>query len=386
VPFPSLAQYVTGGEIPGLVALVSQGGRVEVEAIGTLALGSSQAMRRDTIFRVASMSKPVTAAATMILVDDGAFRLDDPVERFLPELANRRVLKRFDAELDDTVPVTRSITVRDLLAFTMGFGILLVPPRTYPIQRATDDLKLGQGYPQPQIPPPPDEWMRRLGRLPLMSQPGARWIYNTGSDVAGVLIARAAGKPFASFLEERLFGPLGMVDTGFAVPAAKRNRFATSYMPDPLAKGLKLVDPPEGQWSKAPPFPAGAAGLVSTVDDFLAFGEMILGGGKRGKERVLSERSVGELTRDQLTSAQRAASNDFVNYFVEHTWGLGGSIVTGRDDAGPPGTYGWDGGFGTTWRVEPATNRVTILMTQRAMTSPAPPPVYRDFWREVHKG
>jgi CubicO group peptidase (beta-lactamase class C family) len=290
------------------------------------------------------------------------------------------VLRRIDSELDDTVPASRSITVRDLLAYTMGFGIVMAPPGTYPIQRATDDLKLGQGYPQPQTPPPPDEWMQRFGSLPLMAHPGARWLYNTGSDVLGVLIARAADRPFPSFLEERVFGPLGMVDTGFVVPAGKRNRFATSYMVDPLAKTLRVADAPDGQWSKPPAFPAGAAGLASTVDDFLALGEMILGRGKRGKVRVLSDQSVGEMTRDQLTPAQRAASNDFANLFVEHTWGLGGYIVTGRDPAGPPGTYGWDGGLGTAWRVQPSTNTVTILMTQRAWTSPVPPAVFRDFW------
>lgn len=379
----ALEGHVTSGEIPGLVALVAQGERVQVEAIGVLAVGSSEPMQRNTIFRVASMSKPVTAAAAMILVDDGKLRLDEPVERLLPELANRRVLTRIDAELDDTVPATRSITVRDLLAYTMGFGILMVRPGTYPIQRAVDDLKLGQGYPQPQTPPPPDEWMRRFGSLPLMAQPGARWIYNTGSDVAGVLIARASGQPFASFLEERLFGPLGMVDTAFVVPAEKRARFATSYMVDPLGKKLVVADPPDGQWSTPPAFPAGAAGLASTVDDYRAFGEMILGRGKRGKVRVLSEQAVAEMTRDQLTSGQRAASNDFANLFVDHTWGLGGSIVTGRDAAGPPGTFGWDGGLGTAWRVEPATKRITVLMTQRAWTSPVPPPVFRDFWRSV---
>jgi CubicO group peptidase (beta-lactamase class C family) len=275
--------------------------------------------------------------------------------------------------------------VRDLLAFTCGIGILMIPPRTYPIQRAIDDLELGQGYPRPQVAPPPDEWMRRLGTLPLIYQPGERWVYNTGSDIQGVLIARASGQPLETFLRERIFDPLGMRDTGFSVPSSKRDRFTTSYLVDPLANGLALCDAPDGQWSTPPKFPSGAGGMVSTVDDYLAFAEMMLGRGARGRVRVLKEQSVDEMTRGQLTAAQRDASNDFVNYFVEHDWALGVSVVTGHDDAGGPGTYGWDGGFGTTWRNEPSTGTATILLTQRAMPSPIPPPVYRDFWRSARE-
>jgi CubicO group peptidase (beta-lactamase class C family) len=380
-----MAGYVTRGEIAGLVALVAHKGNVHVEAIGSLALGDTRPVQRDSIFRIASMSKPVVAAAVMALVEDGKLTLDETVDRLLPELGNRRVLRRVDAELDDTAPAVRPITVRDLLTYTLGFGILMVAPRTYPIQRAIDDLRLGQGIPRPQTSPPPDEWMRRLGTLPLMYQPGARWVYSTGSDIQGVLIARASGQPLETFLRARIFEPLGMHDTGFSVPANKRDRFTASYVVDPLGKSLALFDAPGGEWSAPPNFPSGAGGMVSTVDDYLAFGEMMLGRGARGGVRVLTEQSVEQMTRGQLTAAQRAASNDFVNYFVEHDYGFGMSIVTGRDDAGAPGTFGWDGGLGTTWRTDPGTGTVTILLTQRAWTSPTPPPVCRDFWQSARE-
>jgi CubicO group peptidase (beta-lactamase class C family) len=176
-----MAGFVERGEVPGLVALVSRRGEVHVEALGMKALGGSDPIRRDTIFRIASMTKPITAAAAMILVEECKLRLDDPVDRLLPELADRRVLKRLDGPLDDTEPAKRPITLRDLLTFRMGFGIAMAPPGTYPIQTAVDELSLGQGAPQPSLPPAPDEWMRRFGTLPLMHQPGEKWMYHTGS-------------------------------------------------------------------------------------------------------------------------------------------------------------------------------------------------------------
>lgn len=371
-----LAAYVDRGDVPGYVALVARGDEVQVDAMGTAARGGSVPVGRDTIFRVASMTKPVTAAATMILVDDGKLRLDDAAERWLPELANRRVLRRLDAPLDDTVPAERAITVRDLLTFTLGFGIVFAPPGTYPIQRAIDEAKLGQGIPAPSSIVAPDEWMKRFGALPLIHQPGARWMYNTGCDVLGVLIARVAGRPFEAFLAERLFGPLGMVDTAFHVPPAKRARFTVSYVVDPATGALSEYDPIDGQWAAPPAFPSGAAGLVSTADDFHAFGELLLG--RRGG--VLSAASIAAMMRDQLTPAQKAASNELLGFFDAHGWGFGGSVVTGTDDAGAPGTYGWDGGLGTSFRVDPQRQIVTILLTQRAWTSPVSPPVCREFW------
>jgi CubicO group peptidase (beta-lactamase class C family) len=170
-------------------------------------------VQRDTIFRIASMTKPITASAAMILIEECKLRLDEPVDRLLPELADRRVLKRLDGPLDDTEPAKRPITLRDLLTFCMGFSIVMAPPGAYPIQTAVNDLLLGQGMPQPSLQPGPDEWIRRFGTLPLMHQPGEKWMYHTGSDVLGVLIARASGQPFDAFLQERVFKPLGMKDS-----------------------------------------------------------------------------------------------------------------------------------------------------------------------------
>ncbi len=278
-----MAGYVERGEVPGLVALVSRRGETHVEALGMKTLGGSDPVRRDTIFRIASMTKPITAVAAMILVEECKLRLDDPVDELLPELADRQVLKRLDGPLDDTEPAKRPITLRDLLTFRMGFGIVMAPPGTYPIQTAVDDLRLGQGMPQPSLPPEPDEWIRRFGTLPLMHQPGEKWMYHTGSDVLGVLIARASGQPFETFLQERLFEPLGMKDTAFSAPASKLDRLATAYLTNFETGALEFYDPAEGgQWSRPPAFPSGGGGLVSTVDDYLAFGRMMLNQGRHG--------------------------------------------------------------------------------------------------------
>ncbi len=377
-----MAGYVERGEVPGLVTLVSRRGEVHVDAIGMKAIEDPAPMRRDTIFRISSMTKPITAAATMILVEECKVRLDEPVDRLLPELAGRKVLKRLDGPLDDTVPAKRPITVRDLLTFRMGFGQMMAPPDAYPILKAASEQQIGMGPPSPSMLPAPDEWMRRLGRLPLMHQPGEKWMYNTGSDVLGVLIARASGQPLETFFHERIFEPLGMKDTGFSVPAPRLDRLATSYWTDPESGELRLYDDAEGgQWSRPPAFPSGAGGLVSTIDDYLAFGEMMLNQGKHGSERILSRLSVELMTTDQLTPEQKAVSGLVPGYFDSHGWGFGVSVVTRRDDvAAVPGRYGWDGGLGTSWYSDPREEMVIILMTQRAWTSPSPPDVCLDFW------
>ncbi len=379
--------YVERGEVPGLVTLVSRRGEVHIDVIGTRAIADGTPMRRDTIFRISSMTKPITAVATMILVEECKVRLDEPVDRWLPELAERQVLKRLDGPLDDTVPANRSITVRDLLTFRMGFGQMMAPPDAYPILKAASEQQIGMGPPSPSTLPAPDEWMRRLGQLPLMHQPGERWMYNTGSDVLGVLIARASGQLLETFLRERIFEPLCMKDTGFSVPAASLDRLATSYWTDPASGELAVYDEAEGgQWSRPPAFPSGAGGLVSTIDDYLAFGQMMLSQGKHGNERILSRLSVETMTTDQLTHEQKAVSGLISGYFDSHGWGFGVSVVTRRDDvAAVPGRYGWDGGMGTSWYSDPREETITILMSQRAWTSPSPPDVCLDFWTSAYQ-
>jgi len=375
-----MAGHVERGAVPGLVMLLSRRGEVHVDAIGTRAFGGDDPLTRDTIFRISSMSKPITAAATLILVEECRLRLDEPVDRLLPELANRRVLRRLDGPLDDTVFANRPITVRDLLTFRMGFGQLMAPRDAYPILHEAHAAGIGMGGPMPDTMPAPDEWLRRLGALPLMCQPGERWLYNTGADVLGVLVARAAGQPFEMFLQERIFAPLGMRDTGFSVPAASLDRLPPSYRTSFQTGAIELFDPAEGgQWSRPPAFPSGAAGLVSTVDDYLAFSQMLLNGGRLGTTRILSRPSVALMTTDQLTPAQKAVSGLVDGFFDGHGWGFGVAVVTRRDDLASPGCYGWSGGLGTNWSNDPAEELVTILMTQSAWTSPSPPAVCLDF-------
>ncbi len=204
--------------MPGLVALVASGDQVHVEALGQLAIGG-QPVVRDSLFRIASMTKPLTGAATMTLIEEGLLGLDEPVDRLLPELADRRVLRELAGPLDDTVPASRAITTRDLLTFTFGFGFVMemfAAEEPLPIVTASDEARLSTiGPPDPGIQPGPDDWIAGLGSLPLMAQPGERWMYNTGASVLGVLLSRATGLPFREVLRTRLFEPLGMADTAF---------------------------------------------------------------------------------------------------------------------------------------------------------------------------
>lgn len=379
-----LADHVAQGATPGLIAYVARDSEEHVETIGTTTLDGGEPLRRDAIFRISSMSKPVTAAATMALIDDGALKLDDPIDRLLPELADRRVLRSLDAPLDDTVPARRPLTVRDLLTFTMGFGIVLAPPDTYPIQTAMERLSLGQGIPSPSSFPPPDEWLRRLGSLPLMRQPGEQWMYNTGSDILGVLVARASGQSFGAFLKDRLFDPLGMEDTGFFVPAESLDRFAPEYWTDPTTGATEIYDPAEGgQWGQPPAFPSGAAGLVSTVDDYAAFSRMLLNHGEHEGKQILSRSSVEAMTANQLTPEQQATSGPILH--DGRGWGFGLAVFTNpSSDGRSVGAFGWEGGLGTSWGADPAEGLTAMLFTHRAWESAEGPELYREFWTTVY--
>jgi CubicO group peptidase (beta-lactamase class C family) len=371
--------YVERGEVPGLVSLISRRGEVHVEAIGVKTAGHKDPISRNTIFRISSMTKPITGVATMILVEEGKLRLDDPVDPLLPELAERRVLRRIDGPLEESEPAHRPITVRDLLTFRMGFGYLF-PMEQSPIHAAIAELGLGPGAPRPSADPAPDEFMRRLGTLPLMCEPGDRWLYNTAAEVLGVLIARASGQPFDVFLHERLFEPLGLKDTGFAVPAAKLERLATSYMPSPQTGALEVYDPAEGgDWSRPPAFPSGAGGLVSTADDYLLFAQMLMDGGRSGKARILSRPSVELMTSDQLTPDQHSTSGFGPDFFADHGWGFCLQVVTRRRQPASLGGYGWGGGMGTLWDSDPSEELITILMTQTGQASSTAAGVFADF-------
>ena len=370
-----LESHVSGGPMPGAVGLVARGDRVDVQAVGSVDSAGTSPMARDSIFRIASITKPLTAAAVMMLVDDGGLALDDPVEPWLPELASPTVVRTPAGPVDDVVPAARPITVHDLLSFRAGYGF----PSDFTLP-AVGLLfsELRQGPPQPQLVAAPDAWMATLSRIPLLHHPGDGWLYNTCSDILGVLIARVSGRPLPEFLADRLFEPLGMVDTGFAVPAGKLDRFTSYYRVD-AAGGLELVDPPDGQWSSLPAFPSGAGGLVSTVDDWLAFARMLLADGTVDGRRLLSPASARQMTTDQLTQPQREAS---VLFLEGQGWGFGGSVdVAATDPWNVPGRYGWVGGTGTAAHLAPSTGVVTILLSQLEMTGPTPTALMRDFWR-----
>jgi CubicO group peptidase (beta-lactamase class C family) len=287
-----------------MVGLVASGPEVETFVLGKMAFDGPD-MRRDTIFRIASMTKPVTATAVMMLVEEGKLRLDEPVDRRLPELANRRVLRRIDAALDDTVPARRPITVEDLLTFRCGHGLILAPPGRCPIQKAIADLGIF-GPPDRALPLEGDAWMQRLSGLPLLAQPGEDWLYGTGSNIQGALVARASGQSLSRLCEERIFRPLGMKDTAYFVPPAKIERLLPAYG----SEGDRLVlfdEPTTGKWSRPPTFEHGAAGLVSTVDDYLAFARMLLADGRHRGQPLLTPASAKAMKTNHLTASQRVA-------------------------------------------------------------------------------
>jgi len=379
-----MAGHVASGRMPGLVTLVSRRGETHVDAIGHMAFENSAPMRRDTIFRIASLTKPITAAAAMMLVEDGKLRLDDQVDAWLPELKDRKVLRSIEGPLDDTVPASRSITLRDLLTFWLGLGAVMVFPPKYPIQQAMQDAGVAPGPHLPQHAP--DELMRRYGSLPLLHQPGEKWMYDTGSHILGVMLARVSGRTLGTFLRERIFDPLGMKDTGFSVPEAKLDRLATCYWTDFKTGERTIFDEARGgRFATPPAFESGSGGLVSTADDYLAFCRMMLSKGRHGNERLLSRPSVELMTTDHITPEQKAASPFFANFWDNRGWGFGLSILTRRDDvAGSPGRFGWDGGYGTSGYTDPKEGLIGILMTQRVWDSPRAPAVLTDFWTQAY--
>ena len=324
-----LSGYVERQDMPGLVTLVSRHDEVHVETLGSMAFGQAAPIKRDAIFRIASMAKPITAAAAMILVERCKLRLDDSIEPWLPELANRQVLKSISSQPDDTVPALRAITLRDLLSYRMGFGSVMTRPDTYPIQKLIRENRVGgDGPPLPSQALPTDEWLRRLGSLPWIAQPGERWMYHVSCDVLGVLIARVAGQTLGTFLREQIFDPLGMKDTAFHVPAEKISRLPTSYRFNRRTNTLDVYDDPaNSSWGPEPPFESGGGGLVSTIDDYFAFCRMMLYKGRHGHQQILSRATVELMTSDQLTPDERAGSEIF--FGRSRSWGLGMSIDIG---------------------------------------------------------
>jgi CubicO group peptidase (beta-lactamase class C family) len=350
------AAAMLADDLPGLVVLAAHGDDVHVEALGALAIGGPP-VRRDSLFRIASLTKPIGALVVGSLLADGALGIDEPVDRLLPELAQPRVLRRPDAALDDTVPAERPITVRDVLTYTTGYGQTMAmftadPP--WPIATAAASGRLNtMGPPRADVPPDPDGWVAELAELPLLAQPGARWLYHTSGQLLGVLAARAAGESLPDLLRTRVTTPLGMTDTAFTGDPA---RLATAY------EHGEVWDAPDGLWSTPPRFPDAAGGLVSTADDLLAVARALL----RGGAPVVTPAFAAAMTGDQLTTAQRAWSDGFLD--EKTSWGFGVSVTV----AGPrAGSYGWNGGLGTSWHVDPVRDLVVVTLTQRLFASPA---------------
>ncbi|RJQ77430.1 class A beta-lactamase-related serine hydrolase [Pseudonocardiaceae bacterium YIM PH 21723] len=385
-----LNRHVDSGKIPGVVALISRGEETYVEAAGTMRHDGGAPMARDTIFRLASTSKPIGVAATMALVEDCRLRLDDPVDEWLPELADRQVLKRPDGPLDETVPARRQITIRDLLTSTFGLG-LDVNAFGLPIQAAILEQNL-MGYATP--PPAPDEWMRRLGTLPLVHHPGEHWQYHLSLDVLGVLVSRVTGQSLDAYLRERIFGPLGMTDTGFHVPADKIHRLPVAYAPDAQTGEFTVWDEAEGgRYSSLPEFQSGGGGLVSTVDDYHAYFRMLLNHGTHGGERILSRPTVELMTTNRMTASEQARmyelADDKANVSLglgkQGGWGIGMAVRTYRADYNPIGQFGWDGGTGTSAYADPANDVVGFLFTQTGMSTPDAAHLIHDFWTTVYQ-
>ena len=387
-----LSRHVDSGKIPGLVALVSRGdGEPHVETIGTMRHDGGPAMRRDTIFRMASTSKPVSVSAAMVLLDECRLRLDDPVEPWLPELADRQVLKRIDSSLDDTVPARRPITVRDVLTSTFGLGMDMTVLGT-PIMAAVFEQGITPNLPVPM--PEQDEWMRRLGTLPLMYQPGERWQYQISSDLLGVLVSRVSGQSYDAFLRERVFEPLGMKDTGFSVPADQIDRLPPLYAPDPQTGEFHVWDEAEGGRHSSPPaFQGGGGGLNSTADDYHVYLRMLLNRGTHQGERILSRPAVELMTTNRLTAEQLAAREALARDNVHISfgqgqhggWGFGMAVRTYRGDYAPIGQFGWDGGAGTSTYADPSNQLVGILLTQVGTSAPYSVQLMHDFWATVYQ-
>lgn len=378
-------RHVAEGTLPGAVWAVHRGGETVLGHAGSFAHGGGAAMAPDTIFRVASITKPVTAALAMRLVEDGKLALDAPVDALMPELAGRRVLADAAGPLGDTVPAEGPVTLRQLLTMTFGLGAIMTFPEQYPIQAALREAGIAPGWELPAMSP--DAYMARLGALPLAYQPGERFLYNNGLDVAGILIERATGRGLDAVMRDEIFAPLGMEDTGFHVPPGKLDRLPVMYFRDPQSGETMVMDgSADSRFAVPPQMASGAGGLVTTVGDYMRFARMMLNGGELDGVRILSPGSVAEMARNQLTHAQRGHP-DAAWFMAEGAagWGLGMSVALAAAEPWlTPGRFGWDGGYGTSAYVDPAKGIIGLFFSQQMLTSPEPPRTFTDFWTAVY--
>ena len=349
----SLNTTVASGWAPGIVAGVRHRGTSTVFATGHKDLAGTGEMAPDTPFRVASLSKLVGGALAVSMLADGFFGLDDPVDRWLPELANPRVLVSPEAQLDQTVPAEGPITVRQLLTLTNGMGVIF---GNTPLSAAIVEAGVEPGPIPAQMSA--DEFMTRIGALPLAYQPGTRWAYHLGSDLLSVLLSRAGGAPLRHLLKERITGPIGMDSTKFFGDA---NMLPPAYRP--TSAGLELFDEPDGTFSRSPQFETFGSGLVSTVPDYLAFLSAL------ADDTLLPAGLRAQMTSDQLTPGQHAGMAEMAG--AATSWGWQVSVETGVGEPwSAPGRYGWTGGMGTSAYVDPSRDLIGVVFTQRLMAGP----------------
>ena len=363
---PAMLQgAVDAGDLSGAVTLVWRKGEVvQLNIIGKANIETGAPMARDTLFRIASMTKPVTSAAVMMLVEEGRMALSDPITRWAPEFAGMRVLNRPDGPLDETHAAPREITIEDLMTHRAGlaYAFTSVGPIAYAHQKALGDvLNAGMG---------PDAWMAALAGLPLTFDPGDRFHYSHATDVLGFLVGRVAGMDFRDFLLSRIFKPLGMVDTDFYVPPEKRSRAAVVYRMDEKADRLEPVA--FNAYDGPPDFCGGGGGLISTADDYLKFARMMLGGGALDGLRLLKAETVAAMCANRLTEAQREITFMGIPFWAGQGFGLGLSMITDTEKqawmgAGSRGAFGWPGAFGTWWQADPEEEMVILYLIQNSI-------------------
>ena len=354
----SIREVCDAGMLAGAVTVVWQRGEVlQVNEIGYRDVDAGMPMQRDTLFRIASMTKPVTVATAMSLVDEGKLALRDPIARWAPEMADVRVLDDPRGPLDRTHPARRAILIEDLLTHTSGlaYGFSV----SGPISHAYVRLPFNRG---------PDAWLTELAALPLVHQPGDKVTYSHATDLLGVIVSRVEDKPFYQVLDERILGPTGMPDTGFFVSAEARGRAATMYRIDDEG-GLRhdVMGPPH---IKPPAFPNAGGGLLSTADDYLRFVRMVLGDGIIDGVRVLSPESARLMRTDRLTDEQKRHKFLGAPYWVGRGFGLNLSVVTDPAKSAPLfgpgglGTFSWPGAYGTWWQADPSADLILLYMIQ----------------------
>jgi CubicO group peptidase (beta-lactamase class C family) len=377
--------YVDRGIVTGIVTLVYRHGAIaHVDLLGFHDENQQAPMRQDTIFRLASMTKPIVSVATMMLLEEGRLQLGDPIERFLPEFANPRVLRDPAGPLEDTYPAPRSVTILDLL--THRAGILSRFTAQGPLAEASACLNLPTGFLLQGSGP--DEWLKMLGAFPLVFDPGREMLYGYTTDVLGFVVARASGMPLERFLQTRLFEPLGMRDTAFHVPPEKMARFPVAHAVDPVSGKRVVFDRPgpDSRWAKPPAVPSGAGGLVGTIDDYLSFARMLLDAGRGSGGRILSRKTVELMRTNYLTPEQRKVPFFGFDMWSTRGFGLGLAIVDdpAQIGLGSVGRYGWGGAFGTAWSNDPKEDMVMLMMPQ-LLVGTATPPMELDFLNLVYQ-